>query len=145
MDLANRGPYQRHVKHTKQYGKKKGDLSKSANWRHGYKPLSDVAMALKAKHLSKDDLTSTYKPEPGKGDALDKSVPPHLTKHKVRTQRSGRKVEKHGPAKGRPAEQSTQALRKRRNTLRAKVKSGSATEAERKELNSVVAKLKKRG
>lgn len=145
MDLANRGPYQRHVKHTKQYGKQKGDLSKAANWKHGYHPRTRVAMALKAKHLSKDDLTSSYSPEPGKGDALDKSIPPHLTKHKVRTQRSGRRVEKYGTPKGRPAEPSTQALRKRRNALRAKVKNGSATEAERQELNKVVAKLKNRG
>lgn len=145
MDLANRGPYQRHVKHTKQYGKQKGDLSKSANWRHGYKPLTDVADALKAKHLSKDDLTSTYSPEQGKEKALDKPMPPHLTKHGVQTQRAGRKVEKHGTLKGKTAEQSTAALRKRRNELRAKVKAGSATEAERKELNNVVGKLKKRG
>lgn len=145
MDLANRGPYQRHVKHTKQYGKKKGDLSKKADWRHGYKPLSEVADALKAKHLSTDDLTSSYKPEQGKEKALRKPMPPHLTKSSTQTQREGRKVEKHGTPKAKEVEQSAQALRKRRNTLRAKVKNGSATEAERKELNKVITKLKNRG
>lgn len=150
VELAGkRGPYQRHVAHTKQFGKKKGDLSKKADWRHGYAPRTDVAMALKAKHLTKDDLTSTGNPEPGKLAALDKAVPPHLQKY---TQ-DKRDVRKEGDDKVRsggskkPKDSSTLSgteLRKRRNRLEAKRRAGTLTPKEKTQLNQIVHQLSER-
>lgn len=91
IELAERGPYQRHVKHTKQFGKKKGNLKEKADWAHGYTPRTRVAVALKAKHLSKDDLTSTGEPKQGKEGALRKPVPEHLQKGKGTSKRKTRK------------------------------------------------------
>lgn len=96
IELARRGPYQRHVKHTKQFGKKKGDLSSKADWEHGYKPKTQVAMAVKAKHLDADDLTSSGKPKRGKEKALRKPVPPHLAKFKGKVR--GKAARKSDPA-----------------------------------------------
>lgn len=141
-DLARRGPYQRHVKHTKQFGKKKGNLSAKADWQHPYKPKSDVAVALKAKHLSKDDLTSKGNPKPGKRDQLDKPVPPHLKKAGTKAAPEKSKKEE-TTEKTSSTEQSQATLRKTRTRLEAKRRAGTLTAKERQQLNSVVTKLKK--
>lgn len=102
-------------------------------------------MALKAKHLSKDDLTRNYQPEPGKGKQLRKPVPPHLTKHGVRTTRVPSKAKAASEKRtGETPEKSASELRERRQALRKKLKAGTATPAERKELNRLVGQLKKR-
>lgn len=102
-----------------------------------------MAKALKAKHLSKDDLTSSYSAEQGKERQVGKSMPPHLSKHGTRTTRAARKVEPAPKVAPNKPEKSTVALNKRRQALRAKVKGGTATPAERTELNRIIAQLKK--
>jgi hypothetical protein len=148
LELAgHRGPYTIHVKHTKQYGKKKGDLSKAADWRHPYQPRTQVAGALKAKHLRKSDLDSTGAPKPGKSDEVRKPLPASAALEGV-----GRKEQHAGGEKKAPpakvADKSVKkgpspaVLRAQRRRLQAKVSSGTATAAEKAMLNRVVAQLK---
>lgn len=146
--LGGRGPYTSHVKHTKQFGRAKGNLAKAASWQHPYQPKTQVAGALKAKHLSTKDLQPSGAPKAGKSDAVRKPLPASASI-------TGRK-EQHGPGDResekatskttatKPASPGTAALKARRNALAAKVKAGTATPAERQELNRVIAKLKAR-
>lgn len=149
---AKRGPYERHVTHTKQYGRAHGDIKKKASWSHEYQPKTDVAMALKAKHLSKKDLSSTGHPKTAKDQKqLGLPVPPHLQKSKtdeargaddVRHPTGGARVTSNSATKAPKAVGSATALRATRSRLAAKVKAGTATAAEKKELNRVIAQLK---
>lgn len=150
IELAgHRGPYTIHVKHTKQYGKKKGDLSKAADWRHPYQPRTQVAGALKAKHLRKSDLDSTGAPKPGKSDEVRKALPASAALEGVgrKEQHTGNENEKSAPAKTstKAVEKTPSAavLRAQRRRLQAKVTAGTATTAEKAMLNRVVSQLKK--
>jgi len=143
---AKRGPYERHVTHTKQHGRKKGDLKSKADWRHGYQPMTKVAYAVKAKHLSTKDLTPTGKPKAGKQDEMNKPVPPHLTKSKtdeVRTSAEKTPVTKNTVTKPDKKTPSKVTLKARRSVLEKKITNGTASPAERAELNRVIAQLKK--
>lgn len=140
-DLA-RGPYKRHVEHTKQFGRAKGNLAKPASWQHPYQPVNQVAGALKAKHISKGELDSKGNPKPGSEAKARKPLPPSATVTGLQTQHDA-PAQKSTPAKKASAEAPAYtALLAKRRALRAKVKAGTATPAERKALNQVVAKLK---
>lgn len=149
LELAgHRGPYTIHVKHTKQYGKKKGDLSKAADWRHPYQPRTQVAGALKAKHIEKSDLDSTGAPKPGKSDEVRKPLPASAALEGVgrKEQHTGDDTKKAPPGKTTSKDvkkgPSPAVLRAQRRRLQAKVSSGTATAAEKAMLNRVVAQLK---
>jgi len=150
---AKRGPYERHVTHTKQYGRAHGDITKKASWSHEYQPKTDIAMALKAKHLSKKDLSSTGHPKDAKDQKqLGLPVPPHLQKSKTDEARGAGDVRHptgapgakttNSASKAPKSISSSAALRSTRNRLAAKVKAGTATAAEKKELNRVITQLK---
>lgn len=150
IELAgHRGPYTIHVKHTKQYGKKKGDLSKAADWRHPYQPRTQVAGALKAKHLRKSDLDSTGAPKPGKSDEVRKALPASASLEGTgrKEQHTGDEGDKAPPAKTSDKSvkegPSAAVLRAQRRRLQDKVNKGTATAAEKATLNRVVSQLKK--
>lgn len=151
MELARRGPYQRHVKHTKQFGHKKGDLTKPADWQHPYQPKTRVAGALKAKHISKSDLDSTGQPKPGKSDEVKKALPASASLNSVgrKEEHTGDEDKKAPPAKAdaKKVEKapSIAVLRAQRRRLQQKVNAGTATPAEKATLNRVVSQLKKAG
>lgn len=143
-----RGPYTSHVKHTKQFGKAKGNLGKAASWQHPYQPRTQVAGALKAKHVSKEDLDSSGKPKAGRAAAVKKPLPASAAIASVgrKEQHTGAETAKKGvtaPVKSVNKTPAAAALRARRNALAAKVKAGTATPAERSQLNKVIAQLKK--
>lgn len=157
IELAGkRGPYERHKLHTEQFGKKKGNLKAKADWRHPYRPLSQTAFALKAKHVSKDDLDSSGRPKPGKSREFNLPKPPHLTTSKTDQSRSAKErsrepedvtaaeAKRNKPEKSEPAGPSVASLKKERASLEKKVAAGNATAAEKKRLNTIVAQLKKR-
>lgn len=145
---GHRGPYTIHVKHTKQFGHKKGDLSKKADWRHPYQPRSQVAGALKAKHLRKSDLDSTGAPKPGKSDEVRKALPASAALEGVgrKEQRTGDENKKAPPGKNSAKDvkkaPSSAVLRAQRRRLQAKVTAGTATIAEKAMLNRVITQLK---
>lgn len=149
VQLARRGPYQRHVRHTKQFGKRKGDLSKPADWQHPYQPKTQVAGALKAKHIAKSDLDSSGKPKPGKSDDVKQALPASASLHSVgrKEQHTGDENTKSAPVKaeGKSVEKapSTAVLRAQRRRLQAKVTAGTATTAEKASLNRIITQLKK--
>lgn len=154
----DRGIYQRHVQNTKQKGKKKGDLTRPADWEHGYVPKTEVAGALKAKHLSKADLTSTGKPKQGKEKQVDLPTPPHLQKSRTDASRANeeraREPEEvtHAEAKraapkkpvGAGLKSSVASLRAERSKLEKKVAAGSATAADKKRLSDVINQITRR-
>jgi len=149
----DRNIYQRHVRNTKQKGKKKGDLKAKADWEHGYIPKTQTAFALKAKHVSKDDLGPSGKPKPGFSREFNLPIPPHLTKSRTDEARSARERSREpgeAPRQERKAEteekskQSVAALRRQRSALEKKVAANTATAAERKRLNQIVAEIKRR-
>jgi len=149
----DRNIYQRHVRNTQQKGKKKGDLKAKADWEHGYIPKTQTAFALKAKHVSKDDLGPSGKPKPGFSREFNLPVPPHLTKSRTDEARSARERSREpgeAPRQERNAEteekpkQSVAALRRQRSALEKKVAANTATAAERKRLNQIVAEIKRR-
>lgn len=147
---GKRGPYTSHVSHTQQFGRRKGDLKKPADWRHEYVPLNQRSGAVKAKHITKADLDSTGHPKAGKSDEVKKPLPASAS-----IGGTGRK-EQHGPgdetakADLSPAKsasktqpQSTATLKARRNALQSKATAGTITPKERHELNLLVTKLKR--
>jgi len=146
---ARRGPYTSHVKHTKQFGKKKGDLTKPADWQHPYQPKTQVAGALKAKHIDKSDLDSTGAPKPGKSDDVKQPLPASAALHGVgrKEQHTGAELQKNGknttPAKAVKKAPSAAVLRAQRRRLQEKVNKGTASPADRASLNRVIALLKK--
>lgn len=146
--LARRGPYTSHVAHTKQFGKAKGNLGKAASWQHPYQPKNQIAGALKAQHISTKDLDSSGKPDAGKAAAVKKPLPASAAIASVgrKEQHTGAEAAKKGvakPAKSVKKAPATATLRARRNALAVKVKAGTATPAERSQLNKVIAQLKK--
>lgn len=150
IELAGRrGPYTIHVRHTKQFGKKKGDLSKPADWQHPYQPKTQTAGALKAKHIEKSDLDSSGKPKPGKSDDVKQALPASAALHGVgrKEQHTGDESKKAPP--GKSAEKSVEkgpsvaVLKAQRRRLQAKVTEGTATTAEKAMLNRVITQLKK--
>lgn len=153
----DRGIYKKHVEHTKQRGKKKGDLNAKADWRHGYEPLTEVAGALKAKHISKADLTSSGKPKPGKEKQVDLPTPPHLQKSRTDQSRSAKERSRepedvtHAEAKRSKPDESAEGikssvkqLRSERSRLEKKVTAGTATAAEKTRLTAVVNEIGRR-
>lgn len=149
VQLARRGPYQRHVRHTKQFGKQKGDLSKPADWQHPYQPKTQTAGALKAKHIDKSDLDSSGKPKPGKSDEVKKPLPASAALHGVgrKEQHTGDENTKSAPGKveSKSVEKAPSAavLRAQRRRLQAKLTAGTATTAEKATLNRIITQLKK--
>lgn len=153
----DRNIYQRHVRNTQQKGKKKGDLTRKADWEHGYIPKTEVAGALKAKHISKADLTSSGKPKPGKEKQVALPTPPHLQKSRTDQSRaneersrepeevSNREAKRTAPKKeGEGAQRSVRQLRTERSRLEKKVAAGTATAAEKKRLTSVINEIGRR-
>lgn len=150
IELAGRrGPYTIHKRHTEQFGHKKGDLSKPADWQHPYQPKTQTAGALKAKHIRKTDLDSSGKPKPGKSDDVKQALPASAALHGVgrKEQHTGDESKKAplGKAAGKPVEKgpSVAVLKAQRRRLQAKVTAGTATTAEKAMLNRVVTQLKK--
>lgn len=146
---AKRGPYQSHVGHTKQFGRKKGNLKKPADWRHEYVPLNQRAGAVKAKHIGADDLDSTGQPKRGKSDEVKKALPASAAiggegrkeQHDPSDEKVKANLAPKKPAKKPPAEATT-TLRSRRNALQRKITAGTITPKERSELNQLITKLK---
>lgn len=146
---TSRGPYTSHVTHTKQFGRKKGNLKKPADWRHQYKPLNQISGAIKAKHIAKSDLDSSGKPQAGKSDEVKKPLPASAAIAGVgrKEQHTG---DEHAKAGKQPAaksvtkspDQAKTTLRSRRNALQRKKTAGTITPLERRELSSVIGKLK---
>jgi hypothetical protein len=145
---TSRGPYKSHVGHTRQFGRKKGNLKKPADWHHEYVPLNQRAGAVKAKHISKSDLDSTGHPKAGKADDVKKPLPASAA-----IAGTGRKEQQTGEERAKAAKVPTQrvkktpqqakaTLRTRRNALQRKVTAQTATPEERRELNSLITKLK---
>lgn len=143
------------AKHTKQYGKAKGNLSKPGSWKHGYDPQTNVATALKAKHLNKkQDLTKSGAVKPAKASRLHMPVPPHLQNSKTDQQRSATKRAAQGmgrpkakapaPPKLGEGTRTAAQLKARRAALQKKVAAGTATPADRAALNKVITQLKKK-
>lgn len=145
---ARRGPYQRHVKHTKQFGHAKGNLKKPASWQHPYVPRNQVAGALKAKHISKSDLDSTGQPKAGKSDDVKQPLPASAALHGTgrKEQHTGTEATKKGavPKSSETVEKapSTAVLQAQRRRLQKKINAGTATPAERAMLNRVISQLK---
>lgn len=143
---AKRGPYKQHVAHTRQFGKKKGDLSEPADWQHPYQPKTKVAGALKAKHLSTKDLGPSGQPKADKVGQLNKPLPASATITGRKEQRTGAETaRKAAPPKGpKPVKKppAVATLRAKRNTLAAKVTAGTATPAEKTQLNKIISQLK---
>jgi 2'-5' RNA ligase len=143
------------AKHTKQYGKAKGNLAKKGSWKHGYDPQTDTAVALKAKHLNKErDLTKSGAVKPTKASRLHMPVPPHLQSSKTDQQRSATKRAAQGmgkpkakapaPPKLGEGTRTAAQLKARRAALQKKVAAGTATPADRAALNKVITQLKKK-
>ena len=147
VELAGkRGPYQRHVVHTKQFGKKKGDLASKADWAHGYNPRTELAGALKAKHITNADRTSSGAVKQGKEARVRLPDPPSArpssaAKTAVKATKETAKPQQVKTAEKGP-DQSKTRLRSRRNALLAKQRAGTITPAERTELNKVTRQLK---
>jgi len=147
-----RGPYRRHVAHTKQFGRKKGDLSKRASWQHPYVPQTQVAGAIKAKHIARADVDESGHPKRGKSDEVRKPLPASAAiggegRKEQRTGAEAAAQAKSNEPKGKagkkaPAEATT-TLRDRRNALERKKAAGTLTAKESQELNHLVTKLKK--
>lgn len=148
LSRGSRGPYRRHVAHTQQHGRKKGDLSKPADWSHEYIPRNQVAGAIKAKHISRADVDDTGHPKRGKGDEVKKPLPASaaIGGEGRKEQRTGAAVKSTskttGPAKKAQAPAKASA-RARRNALERKKAAGTITPSEKRELNSLVSTLKK--
>lgn len=148
LSRSGRGPYRRHVTHTAQFGRKKGDLTKRASWQHPYIPKDQIAGAMKAKHIRRADVDDTGHPKRGKSDEVKKPLPASaaIGGEGRQEQRAGTKVKTNqkptGPAKKGPTEATT-TLKDRRAALERKKTAGTLTPTERRELNSLVSKLKK--
>lgn len=144
----SRGPYRRHVAHTQQFGRKKGDLSKPASWQHPYVPKNQVAGAMKAKHIARADVDDSGHPKRGKSDEVKKPLPASAAiggegRKEQRTGATAKSATKPTePAKKPPAPAKASA-RARRNALERKKAAGTITPSEKRELNSLVSKLKK--
>lgn len=148
LSRSTRGPYRRHVAHTDQFGRKKGDLSKPADWQHPYVPKNQVAGAIKAKHIARADVDESGHPKRGKSDEVKKALPASaaIGGEGRKEQRTGAETKSNTsttqPAKKAPAE-ATATLRDRRNALERKKTTGTLSPAEQQELNSLVTKLKR--
>lgn len=143
-----RGPYERHVPHTKQFGKKKGNLAVKGDWKHEYNPQTPVAGALKAKHITNADRTSSGAVKPGKTKRVQMPDPPSARPFNSAKTTPGKATEpkvKAPVAPSAPPDGAAKgALMRERNTLQAKVKAGTATPAERTRLNKIVKLLQTR-
>jgi hypothetical protein len=139
--------------HTKQYGHKKGDLQAKADWHHGYSPLTTDAYALKAKHLNKKkDFNASGTVRAGRESRLQMPIPPGLQSSKSDAARTAtervkapilrKDKEKLAPVE--KAQKSTTQLRTRRRALEARVSSGLASAAEKRELNSIINEIGRR-
>ena len=148
LSRSTRGPYRRHVAHTKQFGRAKGDLKKPASWQHPYVPRNQVAGAIKAKHIERADVDDTGHPKRGKSDEVRKPLPASaaIGGEGRKEQRTGAAVKSttktSGPANKPPAE-ATATTKSRRNALERKKAAGTLTPKESKELNQLVGKLKR--
>lgn len=149
VELAGRGPYQRHVEHTKQFGRAKGDLKKPASWKHEYIPRNQVAGAIKAKHIEKADVDSSGHPKRGKSDEVKKALPASaaIGGEGRKEQRTGAETTKTSnsatKAATKPPSDAKTTLKARRNALERKRTAGTITPKERSELNRLVTKLKR--
>ena len=149
LSRSTRGPYRRHVAHTEQFGRKKGDLSKPASWQHPYVPRNQVAGAMKAKHIERADVDDSGHPKRGKSDEVRKPLPASAA-----IGGEGRKEQRIGAEAAKSTKKPTTTVKKapfeattttkdRRNALERKKAAGTLTPSERRELNSLVSKLKK--
>lgn len=148
LSRSTRGPYRRHIAHTKQYGRRKGDLTKPGDWKHEYVPQNQVAGAIKAKHIARADVDESGHPKRGKSDDVKKVLPASaaIGGEGRKEQRTGAEAKTNAkvsaPAKKAPAA-TTATTKARRNALERKQTAGTITPAERRELNRLVGKLKK--
>jgi hypothetical protein len=148
LSRGGRGPYRRHVAHTKQFGRTKGDLSKPASWQHPYVPRNQVAGAIKAKHIQRADVDDSGHPRRGKSDDVKKPLPASAAiggegRKEQRTGAEAKSTPKRAVSAKKPPIEAKTTTKDRRNVLERKRTAGTITPTERRELNSLVTKLKK--
>jgi hypothetical protein len=148
LSRNTRGPYRRHVAHTKQFGRAKGNLRKPASWQHPYVPKTQVAGAIKAKHIARADVDESGHPKRGKSDEVKKPLPASaaIGGEGRKEQRTGAETKSNPKTKQqakKPLAEAKTTLQDRRNALERKKASGTISPDEQKELNRLVTKLKK--